>query len=233
MRPSGLHVLVWACQIESGGSIFGRPSQSLFQQQVHENGSAIPTVVRPRGVRTGTAVALAGSRIVELKRRASMIFRAFATAGVISLCVLTGPASAQQQEGLVNLNVSNNNTSVQVPVSVAAQLCGLEVNAVAQMNRNQAVCDISQQQAAEANLPGFGQGQGQGTQQGGLVNLNIENNNTAVQVPVSVAAQLCGLEVNVVAQRNRNEAICEITQQQATQANLPGFGQGQAQGQGQ
>jgi hypothetical protein len=66
------------------------------------------------------------------------------------------PASAQTQEGLVTVNISDNNTSVQVPVQVAAEVCGVSVNVIAEKPKNEAVCTITQDQATRANLGGAG-----------------------------------------------------------------------------
>lgn len=66
--------------------------------------------------------------------------------------------------------------------------------------------------------------------QGGLVNLAVDGgvlndlqiangslNNNTVQVPVSVAAAVCGIAVNVLA-KSRNVGDCKVTQDNLTQA---------------
>ncbi len=168
-----------------------------------------------------------------------MVGRSLVAAAAVSLFVFAAPVSAQQQEGLVNLNISDNNTVIQVPVAVAVQLCDISANVIAEKrDRGETACNITQEQANEANLsgPGLGQGQGQQAQQEGLVNINVEGNQTALQVPVAVAVQLCDVSANVIAKkRDRGETACTISQAQANEANLsgPGLGQGQRQGQSQ
>jgi hypothetical protein len=60
------------------------------------------------------------------------------------------PASAQQQRGLVIVNISD--VAVQVPVSVAANVCGVAVNVIARdTGPGETACEIDDPQAvAEA-----------------------------------------------------------------------------------
>jgi hypothetical protein len=164
-----------------------------------------------------------------------MILRSTMAAAALALAVAAGPAFAQQQEGLVNVNVEGNN--VQVPVGVAAQVCpNVAANVLAQaVNTQTAVCEIDQQTAAAHNIRGQ-QGGGGGAQQEGLVNVNVDGNN--VQVPIGVAAQVCpDVAANVLAQAaNTQTAVCDIDQATAAQHNIrgqQGQGEGQAQGQDQ
>ncbi len=64
-------------------------------------------------------------------RRFSMRHRvsAIAVAGAVSLGVAGAPASAAQQDGLVNVDLTNN--TVQVPVGVAANICGVQAGVIA------------------------------------------------------------------------------------------------------
>jgi outer membrane lipopolysaccharide assembly protein LptE/RlpB len=157
-----------------------------------------------------------------------MVLKTTVAAAALMLSAMAIPASAQQ-EGLVNVDISGN--TVQVPVAVAAQLCDTDVNVLAQQKEKGGVaCSITQQQATQRGFTGQDQGQGQ-AQQNGLVNVNIDNN--TVQVPVSVAAQLCDTDVNLLAkQKEKGDVACNITQQQAAQRGFTGQGQGQSQEQG-
>ena len=131
-------------------------------------------------------------------------------AGVVAataLAVGAAPASAQQQEGLVNIIVTD--VTVQVPVSVAANLCDINVLVLATQERaGGADC-----QADAESLASFGPGdQGgtptQGTEQDGLVNVVISE--VTAQVPISVAANVCDLNVGVLAQQLRlGETSCQ------------------------
>jgi hypothetical protein len=80
-----------------------------------------------------------------------MFLKSAIAAAALSLGVLTAPAFAQQ-EGLVNVNVEGVN--VQVPVTVAAQVCpNVSANVIAEaVGKQEAVCSIDQKTAAEHNI---------------------------------------------------------------------------------
>jgi len=99
------------------------------------------------------------------------------------------PASAQtNQEGLVNVAIED--VVVQVPVSIAANVCDLNVVALGELQDAGSACVATADSAASA---GASQGGGPTTQEG-LVNVLIDD--VVVQVPVAVAANIC--DVNVV-----------------------------------
>jgi hypothetical protein len=64
------------------------------------------------------------------------------------------PASAQQQEGLINVNVSDIDVgviaNVQVPVAIAANVCGVAVNVLAEQLPGDVQCDADAQSAADS-----------------------------------------------------------------------------------
>jgi hypothetical protein len=65
-----------------------------------------------------------------IQSRKSRVTAVLATAAV-SMGIMAGPAAAQpQQNGLVNVNISGN--TVQLPVSLAANVCHVQVAALAQ-----------------------------------------------------------------------------------------------------
>src|SRR4051812_9510707 len=112
----------------------------------------------------------------------------------LALGVSAGPASAQQN-GLVNVDLSNNN--VQVPVAVAATICGVQANVIASNNfAGNALCTS----ASRSTATGGGGGGGGGAPQSGLINVAITGNN--VQVPIGIAADICGVQANVIATGN-------------------------------
>ncbi len=82
----------------------------------------------------------------------------FAVLVLTALMVATTamPASAQQ-EGLVNLEISGN--TVQVPIAVAANICDVSVNVVAQNTEPGSTTTCEALADAEANN-GNGQGNG-------------------------------------------------------------------------
>ena len=114
-----------------------------------------------------------------------LIACAITTAG---LAAGAAPASAQNQEGLVNVAVED--VTVQVPVSVAANVCDLNVVALGELQDEGGTCVATSDAAASAGASPDG---GPANQEG-LVNVLIDD--VIVQVPVAVAANIC--DVNVV-----------------------------------
>jgi hypothetical protein len=65
---------------------------------------------------------------------------------------LAGPSAAQRQEGLVNVNVSDVDVgviaNVQAPIAIAANVCGVAVNALATQLPGDVECDATAESAA-------------------------------------------------------------------------------------
>jgi hypothetical protein len=121
---------------------------------------------------------------------------------LVATAAYAAPASAQpQQEGLVNLAVTDVN--VQVPIGVAANICDVNANVLAIQERlGGATCEADATSFA-SNGPGDGgntPGQG-GAQQDGLINVFISDIN--VQVPIAIAANVCDVNVNLLAEQLR------------------------------
>ncbi len=117
----------------------------------------------------------------------------------------TSTAGAQNQSGLVNVAIVDN--TVQIPIGIAANVCGVAVNILAQ---NLANGDTTCNAVAGATATRAGGGGGGGANQEGLVNLYVANN--TVQVPVGIAANICGVAANVLAQQLHNgDASCDAT----------------------
>lgn len=108
------------------------------------------------------------------------------------MAAISAAPAAAQQTGLVNVDVSNN--TVQVPVSVAANVCGLQVGVLSQLL---AQGPVSCQSGATSVSQSTG-GTGLGANQQGLVNLAITNN--TIQVPVGIAANICDVQAAILAQ---------------------------------
>jgi hypothetical protein len=74
-------------------------------------------------------------------------------AAAIAVGMASAPALAQQQEGLINVNVSDVDVgviaNVQVPVAIAANVCGVAVNVLAQQLPGDVECDADAQAAAD------------------------------------------------------------------------------------
>ncbi|MBC7290754.1 MAG: hypothetical protein H5T83_05380 [Actinotalea sp.] len=119
---------------------------------------------------------------------------------------LAGAAQAApnnaNQDGLVNLALQD--TLVQVPIGIAANICGVGVNVLAQTGVTGPVdCTATGVGTAER-----GGGGANNARQQGLVNVAVQD--TTVQVPVAVAANVCGLAVNVIARQDVvGETTCE------------------------
>src|SRR5687768_11666007 len=98
-------------------------------------------------------------------KRARLFVIAMVVAGVTAVSAL--PAAAQpQQDGLVNVNL--NDIQIGVPIAVAANICDLDVNVLAeQRSLGNTACDVT----ADAGTT-FGPSQGGGSpRQEGLVNV--------------------------------------------------------------
>ena len=119
---------------------------------------------------------------------------------VTAVTALVGASTsgAQNQSGLVNVAIVNNN--VQIPIGIAANVCGVAVNILSQNLANgDTTCNAVA--GATATRTGGGGG-GAGGNQEGLVNLFVANNN--IQVPVGIAANICGITANILAQQLHN-----------------------------
>jgi hypothetical protein len=124
-----------------------------------------------------------------MKLRLSLAVLTTAVCGLVGVTA----AGAQPQSGLVNVAVVNN--TVQIPIGVAANVCDVSVNVLAAGTlTSPADCDA----VAGATAYSTGGGGGGGGSQHGLINLEVSNN--TIQVPVAVAANLCDIAVNVLAQ---------------------------------
>lgn len=118
-------------------------------------------------------------------------FLAVVATALVGVVATVAPASAANQNGLVNVAVVDN--TVQIPIGIAANVCGVTVNALASgILTGPTACDAVSGATATA-APNQGGG---GGNQSGLVNLYVANN--TVQVPVGIAANICGVTANVL-----------------------------------
>ena len=123
-------------------------------------------------------------------KRLSMVFALVLT---MALAVVSTGAAQPNQSGLVNVAVVDN--TVQIPIGVAANVCGVAVNVLASAT---AVAPVDCTAVAGAEATGPAAGGGGGGNQDGLINLYVADN--TVQVPIGVAANICGVSANVLAQ---------------------------------
>ena len=139
-------------------------------------------------------------------------------AGVMALAVAV-PASAQnRQEGLVNVAVED--VIVQVPVAVAANVCDVNVAVLAEVADDAAACEATADSMATA-----GPNSNQRTRQSGLVNVLLDD--ILVQVPVALAANICDVNVAVLARLADDAEACNATADAAAhRGSGPGGGNG-------
>jgi len=142
-----------------------------------------------------------------MRIRALVVLCVMAVAAVVA----ASPASAQvNQEGLVNVAIVD--TTVQVPIGVGANICGVAVNVLAVAEN---LGDVTCTATGVAIAQDGGNGGGGPVTQEGLINLAIVN--TTIQVPVSVAANVCGVAVNILA-RSLNTGNVDCTAEGVSQA---------------
>jgi hypothetical protein len=125
-----------------------------------------------------------------------------AALSLVASLAITAPASAQTQEGLINLAVTDVN--VQIPVAAAANICDVNANVLATQERDDGATCVADATSLASSGKGDRDGTvgAGGTEQDGLVNVFISDVN--VQVPISVAANVCDVNVNVLAEQLRD-----------------------------
>ena len=139
-------------------------------------------------------------------------------ATVAVAAAFAAPASAQnQQNGLVNVAVED--VVVQVPVAVAANICDVNVAVLANVADDAAACEATANSTATRGP----NSNGPPTRQEGLVNVLLDD--VLVQVPVSVAANVCDVNVAVLAEIVDTARACTATADAAAQPG-PGAGDG-------
>lgn len=142
-------------------------------------------------------------------------------------------------EALNDLDIANG-TVVQVPIGIAAQVCDVDANVLASEGSDgETVCTVEQEQANDAFINYVTQEQsrqdettagGSGkAKQDGLVNVAVGDvtalnevdilNGTIVEVPVELAAEVCGVDANVLSKEDKDgSTVCTVEQDQATDA---------------
>ena len=159
-------------------------------------------------------------------RRSRM--RISAVVGVVAIACAVGAssASAQDQDGLVNIVISDN--QVAIPVAIAANVCDVNVGVLARQERTDgASCEATAESIATHNQGPNGGGGDAGDgdiAQDGLVNVVITDNQVAV--PVALAANICDVNVGILAvQLRTGETQCTAdADSMATHGPGPGGG---------
>jgi hypothetical protein len=150
-----------------------------------------------------------------LKSGKSRLAAVFAVAA-IGAGIVAAPAAAQnQQQGLVNIAIED--VIVQVPIAVAANVCDVNVAVLAQIDDEAAACEATATSMATAGPSS----NGPPTRQEGLVNVLVDD--VLVQAPIAIAANICDVNVAVLAEIDDAAETCVATADAAAQ---PGPGQG-------
>lgn len=120
------------------------------------------------------------------------IITALALACAMALATATGAMAQTRQSGLVNINVADN--VVQVPIAIAANICNVTVAVLAtDLGDGTATCTALAASGATVTP----REPGGATRQDGLINVNLQNN--TVQIPIAAAANICDVDVLVLA----------------------------------
>jgi hypothetical protein len=132
----------------------------------------------------------------------------------------SGQGGRTTQDGLVNVNLQD--ITVLLPIAVAANICDANVGVLSRLEREGgATCTATAESIATP-----GNGGGGPTNQDGLVNVNVSG--VQVLAPIAVAANLCDINVGVLARLERQAgATCTATAESiATPGTGPANGSG-------
>jgi acyl-CoA hydrolase len=113
--------------------------------------------------------------------------------GVALAVALVAPVAAANRAGDSLVNVQVSDTTIAVPIALAANLCDIDVNVLArQADIGRTTCTATAESVA---TPGGGGG---GNKAGNsLVNVQIDDLN--VLLPIGIAANICDVNANVLA----------------------------------
>jgi len=121
------------------------------------------------------------------------------------------PAQAQNEAGSSLVNVQLSDTTVLVPVSVAANLCDINANVLAGQVRNgDTECVATPTATAPADSAG-------GNSAGDSL-VNVQADDTTIAVPIAVAANICDVNINALlaTQLRTGTPTCTATSDSST-----------------
>ncbi|HWN20349.1 MAG TPA: hypothetical protein VNP93_00115 [Gaiellaceae bacterium] len=123
-----------------------------------------------------------------------------------AIAAVAPSSAANNQAGDSLVNVQVGDITVLVPVSVAANLCDINVNVLAdQVDAGDTTCEATAESVATP-----GDGSEGSTNIGGNSLVNVQIGDITALIPIAVAANVCDVAVNVLAQQLRTgEATCE------------------------
>jgi len=146
-----------------------------------------------------------------LKNRKSRLTTA---ASVFAVSVaFAAPAQAQNEAGSSLVNVQLSDTTVLVPVSVAANLCDVNANVLAGQVRN-GDTECVATPTATATAPADSAG---GNSAGDSL-VNVQADDTTIAVPIAVAANICDVNINALlaTQLRTGTPTCTATSDSST-----------------
>jgi hypothetical protein len=125
---------------------------------------------------------------------------------------MVGPVAAQNTAGDSLVNVQITDVTIAVPVALAANLCDINVNILAQqLDAGDTTCTADAESVAS---PGTGDGGGGGGNQAGNSLVNVQIAGLDVFLPVAIAANVCDVSVNALATQFRfGEVTCDAVAQ--------------------
>ena len=130
---------------------------------------------------------------------------------MVAALAAAAPASSRNEAGNSLVNVQIGDITVLIPIAVAANLCDINVNVLAgQLDTGNATCTAT---ATSVATPGNGGGPGGGGgNQAGNSLVNVQIGDITAKLPIAVAANVCDLNVNVLArQLDTGNATCTAT----------------------
>jgi hypothetical protein len=150
-----------------------------------------------------------------------------ASLALISLMLVPAASLAQtetEQEQLVFVELATRR--VQLPASFAGAVCGLGVDEViAEFSDSiDPACSVDEAAAAGMGLTDENGDIVDMTLQD-FVNVQLPDNETRVQMPMSFATRLCGLALGELSDdaMSERQVACELTPEQMAASNLPGL----------
>jgi hypothetical protein len=127
---------------------------------------------------------------------------------LLALALINPVAAAPgNQAGDTLVNVQISDVTILVPVAIAANLCDINVNVLAnQVDGGDTECTATAESIASPGSNG-----GNGNQAGNSL-VNVQITDITVLAPIALAANLCDVNVNVLAQQLRlGEATCDAS----------------------
>jgi hypothetical protein len=118
-------------------------------------------------------------------------------AGLALTVAMVAPAAAQNRAGDSLVNVQISDVTIAVPIAIAANLCDIDVNVLAtQTDVGRTTCTAD---ATSIATPGTGGGHGGNRAGDSLVNVQVSD--LTVLLPVGIAANVCDVNANVLAEQ--------------------------------